>query len=487
MIDRFSSAPFAFWLHLVILAALLFEGLRKWEAPWAKPALVVYGTVLFWYTGDYLFSRRLDYASFPPEVIAFSLFQVSGFLLGFRLFLAPLSARLCVRPLKEQHEAASRGIPFKLEEVNPAMLKLLLICLILAWLIIFIIGVSLSPELWMALIWPPLHYQKVGMYPLVGVGGGSSFIFNALGYLHILVCALFGVIAVLAKGPVRWIAAGMILLTWPYFWFDRARNKMLALLLPGLAAYVLLGKRSLPVRLGIVALAGVAMSFWFVRVMDYRGSGGQISSFVEDSTSKSSSPRAESEIKEREEKANRTSRLGQDMLKELCWTNTLFESGRFRPNWGARYLAELVNPIPRTIWPGKPTVGIDYAIARGFGGARTKLGVFASISTGMIGQGCVNFGPYFGVLAAAFIFALWAAFLSRLWCQRYSALRLGLFLIGMGLTLNTGRDFTLLVLFPFLFGYLGVRVIEWSRGIGPHSRRLRGMAPPRATLPPAQP
>jgi hypothetical protein len=119
-------------------------------------------------------------------------------------------------------------------------------------------------------------------------------------------------------------------------------------------------------------------------------------------------------------------------------------------------------------------VGIDYAIARGFGGSRREHGAYATVATGMIGQGCVNFGRFFGVPAAAILFALWAAFLSRLWCQRFfSPLRLALFLVGMGLTLNTGRDFTLLVLFPFLFGYLAILLYETLTGRKPERAQPR--------------
>jgi hypothetical protein len=368
MIERLSTAPFAFWIHLVLIAALVFEGLRKWNTPWAKPALVVYGTVLFWYSGDYLVSRPLDYAPFGTEVIHFSLLQVSGFLIAFRLFVGSFSRRLCAAPLREQKQAALSGIKLQLEEVSPSALRTLLMILMIGWLVIFMVGAALSPGLWKALIWPPLHYEKVPMYPLKGVGGGASFIFNSLGYIHVLICALFGVIAILAKGPVRWIATAMVLLTWPYFWYDRTRNKMLALLLPGLAAYILFGKRSLLLRIGIGALVAIGLSVWFGRVMEYRSSGGQLGSFFEEGNT--DAPATVSE--EMREKANRAARMGQDMLKELCWVNTLFESGRYAPNWGARYLAELANPIPRTIWPGKPTVGIDYAIARGFGASAIR-------------------------------------------------------------------------------------------------------------------
>src|SRR5215475_6864497 len=59
---------------------------------------------------------------------------------------------------------------------------------------------------------------------------------------------------------------------------------------------------------------------------------------------------------------------GLDMFEELCWINTFSEDGSYKPNWGQRYFAELVNPIPRSLWPGKPFIGIDYSIARGQAG-----------------------------------------------------------------------------------------------------------------------
>jgi hypothetical protein len=81
-------------------------------------------------------------------------------------------------------------------------------------------------------------------------------------------------------------------------------------------------------------------------------------------------------------------------------------------NYGARYRAELVNPIPRGLWKDKPLIGLDYAVARGQR-MEEGIGVTATISTGMIGQGVVNFGPFFGVLAAALLMAIWVAILAR--------------------------------------------------------------------------
>jgi hypothetical protein len=449
MIERFSVAPWSFWLHLLVLAILVIEGLKKWHHPWAKPALAVYGTVAFWYTGDFLLSNQMGFQAFTDEVVALAFLQVALFLAVFRATMGHFARGFCKTPLQDRRRQVYRRPGLATEEISPRLLRFLLALLIIGWIGIFSVGVSHAKSAWPGLIWPPLNLTKAGMYPLTGLGSGYSFFFNALSYIHVLICSLFGVVAVMGRGPVRWIAVTMVLVTWPYFWFDRTRNKMLALLLPGLAAFLLLGKRAAWLRIAVLLLSAAGVITWFGKVEDFR-SQKDLAVFLEEATTEDddSGPRRSNPV------------LGQDMLKELCWVNTFIESGRYHPNWGRRYFAEIVNPIPRALWPGKPTVGIDYAIARGFGGAKTEHGVWASVATGMIGQGCVNFGRFFGVVAAAILYALWAAFLARLWCQRASPFRLALFLIGLGLTLNTGRDLTFLVLFPFAFGFLALKIYE---------------------------
>jgi hypothetical protein len=154
------------------------------------------------------------------------------------------------------------------------------------------------------------------------------------------------------------------------------------------------------------------------------------------------------------------------MFEELGYINYFIENGRYKVNWGERYFAEIVNPIPRVIWPGKPMIGIDYAVARGmaYGDQEAKSGgVAASISTGMIGQGVVNFGGFFGPIAAALLMAFWVAILAR---QDYLGQNLGyllLYAIGLVLTFNMGRDITLLVVYPFIFGWI---LLRWINPMG---------------------
>jgi hypothetical protein len=47
------------------------------------------------------------------------------------------------------------------------------------------------------------------------------------------------------------------------------------------------------------------------------------------------------------------------MLEELAWVNSFLDKGTYAVNWGERYFAELVNPIPCGLWQDKPMIGID--------------------------------------------------------------------------------------------------------------------------------
>ncbi len=139
------------------------------------------------------------------------------------------------------------------------------------------------------------------------------------------------------------------------------------------------------------------------------------------------------------------------------------ETGDGSPAYGARYLNELLNFVPRMIWPSKPLIGIDYAKWRGFESDSSELGVNTTVSSGMIGGGVLNFGQIVGPFAAGILMALWTGLLIRWWEQRKSLLRLVLFMLGVGLTFNLGRDISMLVLWPVIFAYFFVRLAEiWA-------------------------
>src|SRR5437763_13671931 len=103
------------------------------------------------------------------------------------------------------------------------------------------------------------------------------------------------------------------------------------------------------------------------------------------------------------------------MIQELCFANAYLGSGAASPSYGGRDLNELLNVIPRVIWASQPLGGIDYAKWRGLEDPQSERGVSATISTGMIGGGILNFASFFGPVAARIIRALWAGMLRRRW------------------------------------------------------------------------
>jgi hypothetical protein len=281
------------------------------------------------------------------------------------------------------------------------------------------------------------------------VGSGFDALISFANYLQIMLVASFGIVAAVAKNRrTRTIALVVTALTLPWFLLDRTRNTMLAVVLPGLLAWVFVRFRGgLLLKFAVLLGAFLVTEGWMKFVLQNRSSTNISMAF-----SQIGIGGVYDQIEATEGKHE-----GLNMLEELTWVNSFIDKGTYVVNNGGRYFAELVNPIPRAIWPDKPMIGIDYAIARGqlYGAAGdAQGGVGATISTGMIGQGVVNFGTFFGVLAAAFLMAFWVAVLARQDLMGEKMGRMLLFFIGCVLTFNLGRDITLITLYPFLFGYL---------------------------------
>jgi hypothetical protein len=268
------------------------------------------------------------------------------------------------------------------------------------------------------------------------------------------------IVFALSKNPRTRMLAGVLwLLSAPWFFLDRTRNTMLSVLLPGLLTFVFLRLRvNFFMKIAVLLLTFLVVEGWMRFVIQARGEANIAFLFQQVGVAG---------VTERL-RANPTKHAGLNMFEELGWINKFIDDGRYAVNYGSRYFAELVNPIPRALWPGKPMIGIDYAIARGqaFGLSTDRLsgGVGATISTGMIGQGVVNFGRFFGVLAAALLMATWAAILARQDLKGDRTGRLLLYMLGMVLTFNLGRDITLLTLYPFLFGFIMLVVFSRARG-----------------------
>jgi oligosaccharide repeat unit polymerase len=424
-----------FYLAAIALLALTVESCIKLlnRNPLAV-MLMVYVTVFGWYFVDpFLNPEQYDYL--PSSLLGESYAQVLVFLIVFRLF-APVATRWILRP-RSSGVFDTRLTPEQTLKAAGAL-----------WLVLFLIGIYRMDGNVMAAVFPLDGRGGATMWGRSAVeSGASGFLISSGGYLFNAITAFLGVLIFFQRSTAwRLLAAAMFVITLPYFFLAGARSHFLAAVLPLIITYLFYGRHPLLIRLAILGVAFVCLDQGFRFVTANRDNGG----FREVLASENPYELVGEDLPQ----------TGLNMIQELCFVNVYLGTGGGSPAYGARYLNEVLNFIPRVIWPSKPLLGIDYAKWRGFESEDTELGVNTTISSGMIGGGVLNFGKIFGPIAAAILMALWTGLLVRWWEQRQSLLRLVLFMLGVGLTFNLGRDITLLVLWPAIFAYCFVRLAE---------------------------
>jgi hypothetical protein len=446
-----------FYLAAVVLVVLTAEScIKLLNRNVFGVTLMVYITVFAWYFVDpFLNPEQYDYL--PSYLLGESYGQVLLFLLAFRVF-APVATRWIVGR-RNSGILDARLTPEQILKAAGAL-----------WLILFLIGIYRMGGDVMGAVFPLDGRRGPTMWGRAAVEtGASGFLISSGGYLFNAVTAFLGVLVFFQRSTAwRWLAGAMFAITLPYFFLAGARSHFLAAVVPFIITYLFYGRHPLVIRLAILAVAFVCLNEGFKFVVAFRDTGGYREVLA-----------SENPYELMNEDA-RTS--GLNMIQELCFVNVYLETSGGSPAYGARYLNELLNFIPRVIWPSKPMIGIDYAKWRGFESEHDEngeLGVNTTVSTGMIGGGVFNFGRLLGPFAAGILMALWTGLLIRWWEQRKSLLRLVLFMLGAGLTFNLGRDITLLVLWPVIFAYFFVRLIE-IRAVA----RLRPLPQP-ATFAPA--
>ena len=396
--------------------------------------VAVYVTIFAWYFVDpFINPEQYDYL--PSDSLNQSYGQVVLFLIAFRIFTPALTRWITRRP--------SSGI------FNTRLApREILIGTGALWLLLFLIGIYRMDGDVMAAVFPLDGRAGPMMWGRGAIdSSGSGFLIASGAYLFMAVTAFLGVLVFFQRNIAwRLLAGAMFAITLPYFFMAGARSHFLAAVVPFIITYLFYGRHPLVIRLAILAVAFVCLHEGFKFVVAFRDSGGYREVLA-----------SENPYEMLNEDAGTS---GLNMIQELCFVNVYLETGGTSPAYGARYLNELLNFVPRVIWPSKPMIGIDYAKWRGFESAEGDLGVNTTVSTGMIGGGVLNFGRLLGPIAAGILMAIWTALLIRWWEQRKSLLRLVLFMLGAGLTFNLGRDITLLVLWPVIFAYFFVRLIE---------------------------
>lgn len=442
MFETLRALPISFWVVIALLAGGFYWNLKSIRSGLGIPAVTALGTIAVWYVGDVLYN---DYVNvhmvlFPPDILTNAWWQVALFLAVF-LLTTPLLHNRINRPYLNEESyvfhMVTRGVDQPQFQRN---LTLILQATVGVW-ICLLIGAKLNFEEEFVYYLFPYMGEHPGPWVTSGLGGGMDAFLALANYLQLMVGAIFGLVAALSTNPrLRAIAMVGMFLTWPYYIFDRTRKFILVVALPGILAWVFLRLRGGMVKKAVICCAFyVLINAWFGFVIGHRLQSTITASFQEGAFDFS--------------EASEEKHQGLNMYEELSWINLLTTYGIYRPEIGRNYLANLVNPIPRALWPGKPTIGLDYANARGLGGADTEAGVYSTFSDGVVGQGVVNFGRYVGPIFAAVLMSLWVCWLARLDLMGQKIGYLPLFWLGLILTFNIGRDITFLELYPFLFGY----------------------------------
>lgn len=436
-----------------------FQRMKDGTGP---PMLAVLGTVLAWYVGDVFYN---DYPNnhaklFDAEILSNAWWQVAWFLIVFLVATPALHHKIngrCAHQRSGVMQLFQHGVG---DPLIQQQLNLLFRGAALLWGVLFLIAVIVLKSQVIYFLFPFLgHDASPWSHGQIG-SGFDCFAILAV-YLQLLAVTLFGVVAALATDSrFRRMALMFCLLSWPYFIFARTRNSMLAIVIPAVLCWVFLRLRGSFVKKGLILLMFFLMvNTWMKFVIANRSHMSIATAFRDKGLTGDKNTHNE----------------GLNMFEELCWESTFIENGKYKVNWGERYFAELVNPIPRGLWPGKPFIGLDYAIARGHHVTGPNGTVDTTISTGMIGQGVVNFGRFLGPIASALLMSLWVVWLARLDLNIRALGRLPLYSLGIILTFNLGRDITLITLYPFVFG---VMAIWWMDRHQPHLAR-----PPEVSAP----
>jgi hypothetical protein len=436
-LDSVAILPVTYYLAVVIFWGLIVEASLRLDTGRRVILLAVYATIGFWYLAEIVLYPE-DYAFFPANILNYGYGQVILFLLTCRALFPFLSNLAIPKTL-----TARKRPRFSAGRIVAVLLPI--------WMFLTAVGiVRMKGDILAALFPIGSRASEAGsMWGREGIGGQFDFLVSGACYLHLFVCSMFGLLLFYEKKALgRTALLILIAISWPYFFFLGARNQLLAVATPLFVGYLLQSTERRIVKAAVVAGGLIGIQLAMVAIIEYRNVGFQ-EVFVSDAY---------------QTDANEESRhLGMNMGQELLYIDAFFTEGLINASWGADYLAEAANVIPRGVWAGKPLIGYEYARLRGFGNDITG-GVWATVSTGLIGQGVLSFGPLVGPVFAAFLFSVYGAILYRWWCQRESLLRFALFLVGVGAIFNLGRDFTLLVLWPVVFGYILVRTWEWFGG-----------------------
>ena len=171
---------------------------------------------------------------------------------------------------------------------------------------------------------------------------------------------------------------------------------------------------------------------------------------------------------------------GFEMFRELLFIEKHWTGMGHEPRLNGRsYLANLVNPIPRYFWAGKPGETSGYVLAEVYGFIGPDGKPYASIAPGVIGEMIMNFG-LLGVPVVSFVIGLVLRSWDRLLAfAGQSFLMMSVFGSGLAVVLVCGRSLSM----PLLYGLIGLHILLMLLERGPTRRRSSRSRPVTPLLP----
>jgi hypothetical protein len=435
-VDTFFLLPPLWHAGLLVLAILVLECFMRRHEYWALPALAVYGTTWLWYFPDMNVRWHAYQQAFDGWEIDFALAQVIAYLLAFRFLLPPLTRKFI------GDEEFSSKVP-SLTQADS-----LFLVVFFCWLAILVFGILTHGKGIIESLFPMGGRRTWSfMFGRSAVGGSFDWLISIAGNTYTILVIFLGLFIFLPKSSnLQYVNVGAYLISLPFFIMTGTRTSFMQVFLPVFLGYFLLSnqplKRKIVAGLAFFLLANSIL----ITMILYRNSGFENVFSSSDSTGATTGQEAFHD--------------GANMLEELLYINSFQRSGVYPIQLGGNYFAELCQFIPRAYWPGKPLIGVELSILRGFtDGSGRQTG---TVAMGKVGQGVVNVGPYLGPIITALLVAAYCAWLGRLWVQGQSYMRTCLYIGGLCFVFNLGRNVGILNLWPMVFGYCMVAFLEKS-------------------------
>jgi len=165
---------------------------------------------------------------------------------------------------------------------------------------------------------------------------------------------------------------------------------------------------------------------------------------------------------------NDTEYVGTEMFRELLFI--IRAEDRDMPlQYGLTYFTQLVNPIPRAIWPGKPVGDAGLILARAYGAVFKSGEPSMTVAPGFVGEAYMNFGILGVIMIPAVAGAVVRAWDRLLPIAMRSLPALLVYATGLARIYATGRS----VNFSTFYGLFALFVLLIALDKMGRKRRLR--------------